>query len=361
MRRFFISFIAVAACACLAAAAQSPVKNIIIMIGDGMGLSCVSMIQLENDFRPTVFDAADNIALTKTYSLNNRVTDSAAAGTAIATGHKTDNTHLGITPDGRAVESIIARANAKGMPTGIAVTTYLQHATPAAFYAHTSNRGALEDITRSLVASGIDVAVGGGRRYFERTYPDGAWLDTLAAHGYRVAEDIHSFAAFDGRGRIMALLADKELPYDSGDMLAVSTAKTLRLLDAESARRGDTGFVAMIEGSMIDYGAHGNEIDKLRGELRSFTLAVEAAVEFARTHEGTLVVVTSDHETGGLAIASADKDFLKSEQGISYRFACEGHTAQICPVYLYGAGAESINGIMENSELGARLISLLDR
>lgn len=361
MKRYFIATIVAAACSCMNLAAQNPVKNVIIMIGDGMGLSCVSMIQLENDFRPTVYDAADNIALTKTYSLNNRVTDSAAAGTALATGHKTNNTHLGLTPDGEVVESIIARANAHDIPTGIVVTTYLQHATPAAFYAHTADRGALEEITRSLVASGIDVAVGGGRKYFEQTYPDGAWLDTLAARGYRTVDDIESLSAIDGRGRVMALLADKELPYDSGDMLAVSTAKTLDLLDAESARRGDVGFVAMIEGSMIDYGAHGNEIDKLRGELHSFTLAVEAAVDFARKHEGTLVIVTSDHETGGLAIASADKDFLKSEQGISYRFSCEGHTAQMCPVYLYGTGAELINGIMENSELGERLISLIDR
>lgn len=361
MKRFFASVIAAATLTCMSVAAQNPVKNIIILIGDGMGLSCVSMMQLENDFLPTVFDAADNVALTKTYSLNNRVTDSAAAGTAIATGHKTNNTHLGLTPDGRAVESIISRAAAEGMPTGIVVTTYLQHATPAAFYAHTSDRGALEQITRSLVDSDIDVAVGGGAAYFERTYPQGAWRDTLARRGYRTVDDMQSLLTLDAGGRVMALLASKELPCDSGDMLASATAKTLDLLDAESARRGDVGFVAMIEGSMIDYGAHGNEIDKLRGEMRSFTLAVEAAVEFARRHEGTLVVVTSDHETGGLAIASADKDFLKSEQGISYRFACEGHTAQMCPVYLFGTGAECINGIMENSELGARLISLIDR
>ncbi|MDE6140102.1 MAG: alkaline phosphatase [Alistipes sp.] len=361
MKRFFISIIAAATCTCMSAATQNPVRNIIIMIGDGMGLSCVSMIQLENDFHTTVFDRADNIVLTRTYSLNNRVTDSAAAGTALATGHKTDNAHLGITPDGQPVESITSRAAAQGMPTGIVVTTYLQHATPAAFYAHTADRGALEDITRSLTDSGIDVAVGGGRKYFERTYPDGAWRDTLASRGYRVAEDIESLTTLGGSGRVMALLADKELPYDSGDMLAVATAKTLDLLDAESARRGDVGFVAMIEGSMIDYGAHGNEIEKLRGELRSFTMAIEAAVDFARTHEGTLVVVTSDHETGGLAIASADKDFLKSEQGISYRFACEGHTAQMCPVYLYGTGAELVNGIMENSELGAALISIIEQ
>lgn len=359
MKRFFIPIIAAAFAFTGESAAQSPVNNIIIMIGDGMGLSCVSMLQLENEFCPTIFDLADNVALTRTYSLNNRVTDSAAAGTALATGHKTNNTHLGLTPDGRPVESIISLAAAAGMPTGIAVTTYLQHATPAAFYAHTADRGAMEQITRSLIGSGIDVAIGGGRKYFERTYPQGAWLDTLAAHGYRVVDNIESLSSLDSRGRVMALLADKELPYDSGGMLGAATYKMLNMLDAESSARGRTGFVAMVEGSMIDYGAHGNEVEKLRGELHSFMFAVEVAVAFARTHEGTLVVVTSDHETGGLAIASADKDFLKSEQGISYRFACEGHTAQMCPVYLFGAGAERINGILDNSEVGAKLIEII--
>ena len=120
------------------ATAQQPVKNIILLIGDGMGLAPVAMMQLENRYEKTIFDEADNIALTKTYSLDNRVTDSAAAGTALATGQKTNNTYLGVLPDGTAIESLCAAASHKGMATGVVVTTYLQHATPAAFYAHTT-------------------------------------------------------------------------------------------------------------------------------------------------------------------------------------------------------------------------------
>ena len=110
-------------------------KNIIYLIGDGMGLTSASMMQLVNNYEPTIFDEADNIALQKTYSLDNRVTDSAASGTALATGFKTNNTMLGQLPDGTNVESLIELAAKNGKATGIVVTTYLQHATPGAFYA----------------------------------------------------------------------------------------------------------------------------------------------------------------------------------------------------------------------------------
>ena len=127
---------------------QPKVNNIIYMIGDGMGLCHVSMMQLEGKYAPTSFDAAQNIALIKTYSSNNRVTDSAAAGTALATGFKTNNSTLGQTPDGTHRESIIAKAEKQGWASGLVVTCYLQHATPAAFYAHVKSRGEYDEITK---------------------------------------------------------------------------------------------------------------------------------------------------------------------------------------------------------------------
>ena len=137
------------------------VKNIIYLIGDGMGLTSASMMQLVNNYEPTIFDKADNVALQKTYSLDNRVTDSAASGTALATGHKTNNTMLGQLPDGTNVESLIELAAAKGKATGIVVTTYLQHATPGAFYAHVPSRHEYATISEQLLASDIDIAIGG--------------------------------------------------------------------------------------------------------------------------------------------------------------------------------------------------------
>ena len=148
------------------ALAQHEIKSIIFLIGDGMGLSSVSMMQLENHSEPTIFDRAENIALQKTYSLDNRVTDSAASGTALATGTKTNNTMLGKTPDGENLVSLMDIAHQRGMQTGLIATTYLQHATPGSFYAHTESRHDYLRITEQLDASKIAVAASGGEVCF---------------------------------------------------------------------------------------------------------------------------------------------------------------------------------------------------
>ena len=149
------------------------VKNVIYMIGDGMGLSQVSMMMLENGYRPTAFDRSGNIALIKTYSANNRVTDSAAAGTALASGNKTDNGMLGMGPDGQVFKSIMERAKEEGYQTGLVVTVYLQHATPGAFFAHVPSRGDLDVISEQFVESGVDVALGGGKKFLQEGQKDG--------------------------------------------------------------------------------------------------------------------------------------------------------------------------------------------
>ena len=141
---------------------DSKVKNIIYMIGDGMGLCHVSMLQIEAGYAPTAFDHAQNTALIKTYSANNRVTDSAAA--ALATGYKTNNGTIGQLPDGTRVESIMAKAEKQNYATGLVVTCYLQHATPAAFYAHVKRRGDSDRISYDFMESGVDVASGGSTR-----------------------------------------------------------------------------------------------------------------------------------------------------------------------------------------------------
>ena len=146
------------------ASAAEPVRNLILMIGDGMGLSQVSMLKIENGYAPTAFDRAQGVALISTYSANNRVTDSAAAGTALASGCKTNNSALGVDPDGQPLESMMVKAHSADRPTGIVVTCYLQHATPGAFYAHSKSRSRTAAITDDLLESGIDVLFGCGRR-----------------------------------------------------------------------------------------------------------------------------------------------------------------------------------------------------
>ena len=327
------------------------VKNIIYLIGDGMGLTSASMMQLVNNYEPTIFDKADNVALQKTYSLDNRVTDSAASGTALATGHKTNNTMLGQLPDGTNVESLIELASSKGKATGIVVTTYLQHATPGAFYAHVPSRHEYATISEQLLTSDIDIAIGGGMAFFEERYGDnGKARQAIAESGFTLHKSIDTKLSGE---RILALLADKEIENRTG-YLAKATTVAINHLDNCAE-----GFVLMVEGSLIDGMGHGNNAEGQKSEMRDFMEAIEVAVAYAREHSDTLVVVTADHETGGLAIVSGNADFNLSEQGVEYKWSTGGHSGTMVPIYLYGACAELINGVMENADLGQRLKALI--
>ena len=329
------------------------VKNIIYLIGDGMGLTSVSMMLIENNYEPTIFDKADNIALQKSYSLDNRVTDSAASGTALATGHKTNNTVLGQLPDGTALESLMEVASAKGKATGLVVTTIIQHATPGAFYAHVPSRNAYTTISEQLLASDIDIAIGGGMAPFEERYGSReSALKAIAASGFTLKENLDTEVTGE---RILALLAPYEIDNRTG-YLAKATAEAIDHLD-----NCENGFVLMVEGSIIDGMGHANDAKGQQEEMRDFMGAIEVAVEYAEAHPETLVVVTADHGTGGLTIISGNADFTLSEQGVEYHWATKGHSGELIPIYLYGAGAELINGIMENADLGQRLKDIIAR
>lgn len=358
MRRF-ITIMAFVVAATTTLYAQHPVKNIIYMIGDGMGITSVSMMQLENRYEPTIFDRAENVALQKSYSLNNRVTDSAASGTALATGSKTNNAMLGVTPDGEVLKSVMECAQEQGMATGVVVTTFLQHATPAAFYAHIDRRDKYVDISRQLAESRIDVAIGGGMGFFRELYGDeqGA-VASLAEHDFNVVTTMDALSMEAGDERVMALVAEYEVPSDAVGYLANATTEALRLLEA---RDNDNGFVLMVEGSLIDGKGHANDAEAQQVEMQGFMQAIEVAVAYAENHPDTLVVVTADHGTGGLTLISADADFMLSEQGVEYHWSTKGHSGEMVPIYLYGAGAELINGIMENSDLGERLKDIVQR
>lgn len=340
---------------CMGVASAQEVKNIIYLIGDGMGLSSVSMMQVEGGYSPTIFDQAENIALQKTYSADNRVTDSAASGTALATGHKTNNTFIGCTPDGVAVESLMDVAKKHGKATGVVVTTYLQHATPAAFYAHTESRHNYDIITEQLVGSSLDVAIGGGMGHFRERYQEQV-ENTIENHDFNLVTEFEQLKNQSGDSRTLALLADWEVGSNTGTYLADATREALRLLEC---RGEDNGFVLMVEGSLIDGMGHANNAEAQQVEIQGFMGAIEVAVEYAEAHEGTLVVVTADHETGGLSIVSADANFNLSEQGVEYRWTTNGHSGVMIPIYLYGTGNEIINGIVENTDIAKTLKDLI--
>lgn len=346
------------------AAAAEPVdsvRNVIYMIGDGMGLAHVSMLAVEGGYAPTAFDRAQGIALISTYSANNRVTDSAAAGTALACGSKTNNGTLGLDPRGGRLQSVIEWAVAEGMTAGIAVKCHLQHATPAAFYAHVPDRGDEKAITRDLLASNIDVLIGAGRRLEKESSEGGSYRDAFGRRGYAVAGSLEEAEPVRA-GRLLCAVTDENIPKTirREDYLRCATQKALEILshNADSVGRG---FVLMVEGSLIDGASHGNDAEKILAEMRDFERAVAAAMDFADRTPGTLVVVTADHETGGLAIPSCDGDFTRSESGIRYVFGSKSHTATYVPVYLYGTGAGRIAGIMDNTQLARRVMALLGK
>ena len=340
-------------------------KNLIYMIGDGMGLSHVAMMMIEGGYQPTAFDRMENIALISSYSANNRVTDSAAGGTALATGHKTNNGMVGMTPDSLPVESILARAKERGAATGIVVTCEVQHATPASFYAHVPYRGRYDEISHQLAASGVDLVLGGGRTSMvepDTMHPENlSPLAQMEQVGYRSIDDLAALDSLTDE-KVIGLFSEGHLPSKLAgrdDFLSQAVASSLRYLEGRAAER-KKGFVLMVEGSQIDFVSHGNNTPVILAEVRDFEQAVAAAMRYVEAHPETLLVVTADHETGGLTMASGNSDFTSSESGIEYRYSTGSHTGILVPVYFYGRGAERINGVMDNTELSRKLAELMN-
>lgn len=342
-----------------AANPEGEVRNLIFMVGDGMGLAHVSMLMVENGYAPTSFDRAQSVGLVCTRSANNRVTDSAAAATALATGHKTGNGTIGQSLEGERYESLMMRAEKAGLRSGIVVSCYLQHATPAAFYAHVARRGDVDTITRDLLASGVDVLFGGGRKWLAEECSDGGtYFDAFRRRGYTVVDRFEQTDTLHS-GRVLGAFAEKHLEAAPrrGDYLPRATRKALELLTADDSLH--RGWMLLVEGSLIDMAAHDNDAERLLAEMRDFNAAVGEAMDYADAHPGTLVVVVADHETGGLSIPANDEDFTQAENGLQYNFGSKSHTGTLVPVYFYGTGAGRLGGVMDNTQLSQRLARLL--
>lgn len=336
---------------------EVPVKNVIFMIGDGMGLSHVAATTIFNGYVPLNLERAQYIGLQKTYSANNRVTDSAAAGTALAAGVKTNNGAIGVDPWLRPVETILEKAERNGLGTGLIATYSITNATPAAFIAHVPDRGMEEQIAEFFLETDIDLFMGGGRKFFDKRRDGRLLTRELEEKGYTMIYDVDRIETSEGKklGGLFAPNAMKTIKDGRGDYLPTATAKALEVL-AKNSRKG---FFIMIEGSMIDKGGHNNDIGMVVEETLDFDRAVKAAFDFADRNPGTLVVVTADHETGGLTLPSGKPDFSLPDQGVKYSFSTGGHTGTLIPIYAYGAGAQHFSGIMENTDIPKIMARLL--
>lgn len=413
-----------------ASLAQAETKNIILMIGDGMGhthLTAYRHMQHSGGtaaIAPTIFDQL-LVGTSSTHPEGNTiVTDSASSATALATGHKTCNGAVSVDCDGKPLGTLFQAAKKRGMLTGVVSTSHVNHATPAAFFAHHPSRQAYNAIadqyldTRVNEKLPVDVIIGGGTSYFLRA--DRNLVEELKAQGYQYADswkDLDKLSAAPALG----LLAEAGLPsaLDNPEPrpLARMTDRALSLLkDAEK------GFVVMIEGSQIDWCGHANDIACAMGEMHDFAEAAAVAKTFVDANPDTLLLITADHETGGLSLgadghyqwrADAIRSIRHTAPALSQKLIAAdkweptwkaltglalsgkektalanardaggatltgaiknlidsrshtgwttgGHTAADVPLMVYGAGGEYFRGLVDNAEIGRRLIKMVD-
>lgn len=318
------------------------VKNVIFMIGDGMGLNQLYAGMTANGGNLNI-ERCTHIGLAKTYSANSYITDSAAGGTALATGNKTNNGMIGMNADSVAVKSVLSMAEEAGMATGLVATVRITHATPAAFYAHQINRGMYEEIAAEMLTSGVDFFVGGGRNNFEIRKDSLNYSDSLRNANYNIVYSIDSVEA-PVLLPFGALCANSDMPKASerGNFLPNAVDLAIKSLDARRE-----GFFLMVEGSQIDYQSHGNNTEGVVDEVLDFDRAIRVALDFAERDGETLVVITADHETGGMTIMNGSYN----DSTITAQFNTGGHTGTMVPIYSFGPQANQFTGIMENTEI----------
>lgn len=334
---------------------NSKPKNIILLIGDGMGLSTVtaSVFSLEND----PFKKFKSVGLMVTCSADKLVTDSAAGVTALATGYKTKNWSLCVSPEGDTLKNLFEFAKEKNYSTGIIATISFTHATPAGFYAHSNSRSNEKEIAKQFFDSGIDVAIAGGTDFlstkiYRNTCNDSiTFIDSIKNKKYSYYDNYPELLKNNTSNKILALLDKYYLPkapqrdYTLGDLTKIAIDKLSQNKD---------GFVLMVEGSLIDKGAEQTNYEYMIGEQKDFNYAVNAALEFAAKDGNTLVVVTADHESGGFAVKGSDRKNIEPHWAVK-----NSHTASMVGVFTFGPGSEKFNGILENNEVGRKLINFI--
>lgn len=330
--------------------AQKQPKNVVFIIGDGMGLAQIyaGMVANGNQLQMERFK---NVGFSKTYSSSHFTTDSGAGGTALACGVKTKNGMIGMGPDSVAVPSILQIADKNTLATGIVTACNITHATPASYYAHQVNRGKYEEIAADFLNTDIDVFVGGGRKNFENRKDGRNLTSELKAKGYNVAYSLDEAKKVKS-GKLAGLLYDEHNPAmpERGNMLPDATIAALDILD-----NNKKGFFLMIEGSQIDWAAHDNNTDQVVKEVLDLDVTIGKVLDFAERNKNTLVIVTADHETGGMTIPKGSIEKME----VTASYSTKSHTGVLVPVFAFGPGAENFTGFMENTSFKNKLIKLL--
>ncbi len=402
-----------ASCATLStpAVAQEPPTRVILIIGDGAGAS----------YWTAAAFAADNLAveqfpvmgLVGTRASDSKITDSAAAATAYSAGVSTYNGAIGVDPDSNSVTTIVEVAQGRGMATGLVATSSITHATPAAFAAHVPNRDLEFEIARQMAAADVDVILGGGRKWFDPARrPDSLDLLSDIADRYAYVESAAELGDVETSEvrKLFGLFAVEHMPAARTRLptLPVMTQAALEVLDHDP-----DGFFLMVEGSQPDWRGHDHEsLGAIVAEMLDLDRAIGVALEYQIRHPETLIVVTADHETGGLAIQQAGSRRLLTRAAVAAdstvaqlveasavgdpelaaladsarwymarlsssmrsqarhmgdslalvaRYTTGNHTAQMVPLFASGPGAERFGGIKDNWRIGELLLEVVRR
>ena len=323
--------------------------NVIYMIGDGMALPQVYAAMLASHEKMT-FSQFPYIGVVDTHSASNDITDSAAGGTALASDHKTKNGMVGMNPDTLAVKTVLEALAEQGKETGVVVTCYVTHATPAAFYAKVPKRSKYEDIAVQMAENEyLNLIIGGGMKHFNQRKDSVNLVERMENElGWKVYDTL---ANIDVTCKKYAVMADADhMPKaaERGDFLPRAVKTALQSLDG-----AENGFFLMVEGSQIDFACHAKDSAWMVDEMMDFDYSVKVALDYAKEKGNTLVVVTADHETGGLTLPDPQGKYTN----VVFNYSSGSHTCLPVMVYAYGPGAEQFTGWMQNRDLKGKIMN----
>ena len=353
-------------------------KNIILLIGDGMSLSQVSSYRLLKG-GPNERISVDKFPISGivlTHSEDAIVTDSASSATAFSTGKKTNNGALGLDQDKQVLENFTEKIDKHGYVSSLISTSEITHATPAAYASHIDLRWKTDEISIQMMDSDVMTILGGGRHFFLPEEMGGKRSDGLnlleqiqSSHMVLTTKAEMDTFDYSNEGRLVGLFADealrdKETPENhifeptSSEMLNFAINRS-----EQFTYSGCRGFFIMVEGSQVDWAGHANDLNFLKREMEDFDEAVRTALDFAKNNQETLVIVTADHETGGLLIEPATPtDYTSPEVKFSFNtgIGYGSHTGVPVPIYAYGPGSENFTGTLDNTDVYYAMVEALD-
>jgi len=340
-------------------------KNIILLIGDGMGINHITAYRIAKG-GPNYISAFDKFPYTgliKTHAINTLITDSAASATAYSSGIKTVNGYLGVNKDKKVVKNITEMLHEKGYVTSLIATSEITHATPAAFAIHNESRDNTDQIADHLFKSNTFISLGGGRDFFIPKDLGGQREDDLDILTLIKEEEVYLGSKtdlinfkLDSSKRIFGLFSKEGFTREENEPNLLEMLNFSLEQSEKMVLNNCTGFFIMAEGSQIDWEGHDNNFNGVYKEMDEFNQAVDRALKFAESDQDTLVIVLSDHETGGLLIETDTWERNpqpRNKMKISWNTAVGigTHTGTMIPVFAYGPGAENIGGAMDNTDI----------